>query len=66
MPIQRRQPALFSVDSDVDLLDVEDRKTDELVVGFVGPIHEEKVTVLGRLKVFVVVSVLTSNLLPWR
>lgn len=38
MPIQRRQPALFSVDSDVDLLDVEDRKTDELVIGFVGPI----------------------------
>ncbi|QWG15502.1 hypothetical protein KMZ29_13035 [Bradyrhizobium sediminis] len=38
MAIQRRQPALFSVDSDVDLLDVEDRKTDELVLGFVGPI----------------------------
>ena len=38
MPIQRRQPGLFSVDSDVDLLDVEDRKTDELIVGFVGPI----------------------------
>lgn len=38
--IQRRQPALFSVgaDTDVDLLDVDDRKTDELVVGFVGPI----------------------------
>lgn len=38
MPIQRRQPALFSVDSDVEIFDVEDRKTDELVIGFVGPI----------------------------
>jgi deoxycytidylate deaminase len=38
MPIQRRQPALFPIDSDVDLLDVDDRKTDELVIGFVGPI----------------------------
>jgi hypothetical protein len=38
MPTQRRQPALFSIDPDVDLLDVEDRKTDELVIGFVGPI----------------------------
>ena len=26
------------MDSDVDLLDVEERKTDELVIGFVGPI----------------------------
>ena len=34
----RRQPALFSVDVDVEILDVEDRKTDELVIGFVGPI----------------------------
>ena len=38
MAPQRRLPALFSVDSDVDILDVEDRKTDELVIGFVGPI----------------------------
>src|SRR5438445_10245935 len=38
MAIQRRQPALFSVDSDVDILDVEDRTTDELIMGFVGPI----------------------------
>ncbi|MBR0752612.1 hypothetical protein JQ604_10490 [Bradyrhizobium jicamae] len=38
MPIQKRQTALFSVDTDVDLLDVDDRKTDELVIGFVGPI----------------------------
>src|ERR1700677_786108 len=38
MPNQRREPVLFSMESDVDLLDVEDRKTDELVIGFVGPI----------------------------
>lgn len=38
MPIQRRQPALFSVGTDVEILDVDDRKTDELVIGFVGPI----------------------------
>lgn len=38
MPIQRRQPALFSVGADVEILDVDDRKTDELVIGFVGPI----------------------------
>lgn len=39
MPIQRRQPNLFAVGhADVDVLDVEDRKTEELVVGFVGPI----------------------------
>ncbi|MGN8548219.1 hypothetical protein ACQPTN_27230 [Bradyrhizobium sp. 13971] len=38
MPIQRRQAGLFSVDTDVDLLDVDDRKTDELIIGFVGPI----------------------------
>ena len=39
MPIQRRQPALFSVSIPMfDLLDVDDPKTDELVIGFVGPI----------------------------
>src|SRR5262245_32349897 len=38
MAIQRREPALFSVGSDIEILDVEDRKTDELVIGFVGPI----------------------------
>lgn len=38
MPIQRRQPALFTVGTDVEILDVDDRKTDELVIGFVGPI----------------------------
>jgi deoxycytidylate deaminase len=38
MAAQRRQSVLFSVGSSLDILDVEDRKTDELVIGFVGPI----------------------------
>jgi ABC-type polysaccharide/polyol phosphate transport system ATPase subunit len=39
MPIQRRQTGLFAIDQrEVELLDIEDRKTDELVIGFVGPI----------------------------
>jgi deoxycytidylate deaminase len=39
MPIQRRQAGLFAVnETEIELLDVEDRKTDELVIGFVGPI----------------------------
>jgi deoxycytidylate deaminase len=42
MPIQRRQTGLFAInETDVELLDVEDRKTDELVIGFVGPIGSD-------------------------
>ena len=38
MSTRPKQVGLFSTAKDVEVVDVEDRKTDELVLGFVGPI----------------------------